>query len=703
MRYLLLSSLLAILMACQTPDSRLDYLSESEADRDQRLAWWRDARFGLFIHWGPSAVLGGEYQGDTIAGASEWIMHTARIPISDYEPIARTFAPQSYDPKTWVLAAKAAGMKYLVITSKHHDGFCIWDSKVSDYDAVDAAAAGRDLLAPLRDACRKHGLRFGLYHSIMDWHHPDAQGDQVPGAEGRLPNPRFPQYVEAYLKPQLRELITTYDPDILWFDGEWIPEYTHEMGLDLYNFVRHLKPGILINNRVDKGRQGMQGMNKVDDTYAGDFGTPEQEVLARGSTLDWEACMTMNQSWGYKASDHAWKSTQTLIHHLIDIAAKGGNYLLNVGPDAQGRIPAPSLDRLAAMGRWMDINGEAIYGSRLWARWSEGADIRYLGDRADSSRVYAALLRWPGQTLRLRGVEPQAGSAIHLLGHEAPLSWTFDPEAGLKVTLPETWQDSSARPVAHAWVLRMTAQPSRQVPAPRIGNGQTDSLTEDIFWDTTRVVLSVADPEARIHYTLDGNDPNENNPQYETPLVLTRPTEVRAAAFAPGQVSSPVVSARFYRSPYQGLHLAHAYSPNYPAAGRLALIDGKRGQADFHDPAWQGYEGADLILTLDLGRIDTIRRVMITFLNQQSDWIFLPQEVNFELSTDGETFTELSSFAMNLAPDDAGPRIHPFALSFPAEPLRYLRIHAHNVGTCPDWHPGAGGKAWLFVDEVIVE
>jgi len=242
---------------------------------------------------------------------------------------------------------------------------------------------------------------------------------------------------------------------ILWFDGEWIPEWTHEMGIDMYNMVRSLKPEILINNRVDKGRQGMQGMTRTDQQYAGDFGTPEQEILEGTSTLDWESCMTMNTSWGYKEVDDDWKSAEMLIHNLVDIAAKGGNYLLNVGPNAEGLIPEASIERLAEMGDWMDVNSEAIYGSRLWDHYEDGESIRYTNA---GGHIYAVSLGWPGRELTLHHVEPADESVVYLLGYDQPLNWSYDKSAGLTITLPHALQNEEARPCKYAYAFRIDGQ-----------------------------------------------------------------------------------------------------------------------------------------------------------------------------------------------------------------------------------------------------
>ncbi len=450
---LLVASML--LSGCATPPP--NYLNESRADFDTRMEWWRDARFGMFIHWGLYAVPAGVYQNEPVGGIGEWIMNSAQIPVADYEAFAAQFNPVRFDAAEWVRIAKDAGMKYIIITSKHHDGFSLWDSDVSQYDIIDATPFGHDILRELADAAAQEDIRLGFYHSIMDWHHPDAQAPHFPTYNtSEKSNPNFPRYVEDYLKPQVRELVTNYDPVVLWFDGEWIPEWTHEMGLDMYNSVRSLKPDILINNRVDKGRQGMQGMTRTDQQYAGDFGTPEQEILEGTSTLDWESCMTMNNTWGFKSTDHNWKSSETLIHNLVDIAAKGGNYLLNVGPTAEGLIPQASVERLAEMGDWMEVNGEAIYGSRLWTYYEDGEAVRYthVGDN-----IYAISLGWPGRQLILHHVRPEDGSEIRLLGYEQPLSWTYDASDGLIVTLPEALQDEAARPGKYAYAFRISGGP----------------------------------------------------------------------------------------------------------------------------------------------------------------------------------------------------------------------------------------------------
>lgn len=423
---------------------------ETPQERDQRMAWWREARFGMFIHWGLYAIPAGTWEGERIAGIGEWIMDRGNIPVEEYEKLAGQFNPVEYDPAEWVRIAKDAGMKYIVITSKHHDGFCLFDTEATDYDVVDATPYGKDLLKPLADECRRQGLRFCTYYSIMDWHHPA----QYRGSENRY-NPtrihegRKREYMD-YMKTQLRELLESCDPDVLWFDGEWVDWYTEADAREIYAYLRELKPSIIINNRVGKGRKGMEGLNKGDQEYVGDFGTPEQQIPATGLPgVDWESCMTMNNTWGYKSYDDNWKSTETLIRNVIDTASKGGNYLLNVGPTAKGEIPAPSVERLQGIGQWMKVNGEAIYGTEAnpfpetpWGRCTQKRID------ADTTRIYFHVFSWPESgKLVVPSLKSVPAKAV-LLADGRELDFVTEDKSGLTIALPDEAPDPVATVIA---------------------------------------------------------------------------------------------------------------------------------------------------------------------------------------------------------------------------------------------------------------
>ena len=407
---------------------------ESEQARNQRMEWWRDATFGMFIHWGLYALPAGEWDGKTVEKGriGEWIMHYLDIPVADYERLAEQFNPIYFDAEQWVAIAKNAGMKYIVITSKHHDGFGLWDSQVSDYDVMDASPFKRDLLMELKQACEAAGIKLCFYYSIMDWHQPDAESPKDYTHQNN-PNANWAVYRGHYMIPQLTELVTRYQPAVLWFDGEWIPEWTEDQGQDLYRYLMDLDPNLIINNRISKARKGMSGMNAYSNA-AGDFGTPEQEILETTSDFDWEACMTMNDTWGFRKDDFNWKSSEQLILNLIDVAAKGGNYLLNIGPLANGKFPQASIDRLYAMGAWLEVNGEAIYATQKWKHFKSGNTF-FTQDKTGTT-VYAILTQASTGALQWEGVHPIPGSEIIHLGTGKSLAWEPQPE-GVVVHLPE--------------------------------------------------------------------------------------------------------------------------------------------------------------------------------------------------------------------------------------------------------------------------
>lgn len=343
-----------------SPNIGKDFTHETKEQKDARMAWWRDSRFGMFIHWGLYSIPAGTWKDKVYPGASEWLIYSAQIQPQDWEPLQQQFNPVNFDAKKIVATAKAAGMKYIVITSKHHEGFAMFPSDQGTWN-IGHTPFKRDPLKELSDECKRQGIKFCTYYSIMDWHHPDFYPHEKYDKRDTK-HANFERYM-TFMKAQLKEIITRYDPGIMWFDGEWQNTWNHDRGVDLYNYCRSLKPDIIINNRVDNSRAGMNGMSTAAGAV-GDYGTPEQEIPANGIKDDWESCMTMNGSWGYHANDTNWKSADTLLFNVVDCASKGGNYLLNVGPTSLGEIPPASVERLQTVGKWISANSEALYGTQ---------------------------------------------------------------------------------------------------------------------------------------------------------------------------------------------------------------------------------------------------------------------------------------------------------------------------------------------------
>jgi alpha-L-fucosidase len=506
--------------------------SETPAAHDARMQWWREARFGLFIHWGLYAIPAGEWKGKTEYG--EWIRHSAQISLEEYDKFVAQFNPVKFNAGEWVRMAKDAGMKYIVITSKHHDGFGLFDSKQTDFDVM-ATPFQRDILKELAEACRKAGLKMCFYHSIMDWHHPDylprREWEKTRPAQGA----NFDSYVN-YMKAQLKELLTNYgEIGVLWFDGEWESTWNSSYGIDLYKYVRGLQPNIIINNRVGAARAGMEGFTKEGE-FAGDFGTPEQQIPATGLPgVDWETCMTMNDHWGYNKNNHNWKSTKQLIQMLADIASKGGNYLLNVGPTSEGLFPQPSIDRLHEIGQWMKIYGESIYATQAspfqqldWGRCTQKAF-------GNDTRLYLHVFDWPSDgKLRVPGIFNQTQQAYLLAdAQKASLPVARDEDA-LVITLPASAPDANNSVV----VLDVTGKPDVSHP-PQI------KADYNIFVNDLAVTLGATHGNFEIRYTLDGSMPSINSPLSPGAIRLTETATVSARCFRDGKPASDAATAKF--------------------------------------------------------------------------------------------------------------------------------------------------------------
>ncbi len=379
-----------------------------DADREKRMKWWHEARFGMFIHWGLYSVL----------GRHEWVMENEGIPVAEYEKLAKQFRPKPNAARDWARLARQAGQKYMVMTTKHHEGFCQFDTKLTDYCAP-KQGPGRDLVKEYVEAARAEGLRVGFYYSLMDWHHPDGAKCATDESARR----RFVDYIHG----QIRELLTNYGKiDVLWYDVAWPLDAAGWESEKMNAMVFQLQPEIIVNNR-----------NKLE----GDFATPEQRITA--DKRAWESCMTMNDSWGYQRADDNWKSPKTIVRNLVTCAHDTGNYLLNIGPKPDGSIPEESVRILTAVGKWMDRNGQTIYQSEK----CQPHRSNYANFSRKGNTLYMHVYFWPGSTVALGGLRNKVKSA-HLVATGAPVKFEQDEFRVRFVGLPDRAPDDPVTTIA---------------------------------------------------------------------------------------------------------------------------------------------------------------------------------------------------------------------------------------------------------------
>ncbi len=472
---ILLLLVVFLFIHCSAPEKK-ETQKETPKTVD-KMDWWKDAKFGLFIHWGVYSVPAGTYNGHKIGRVGEWIMNRGKIPMAEYQEFAKEFNPVNYNPEAWVKMAKDAGMKYIVITSKHHDGFALFDSKVTKWDMVDATPYGKDLLKPLAEACNREGIRLGFYYSqAQDWNHPGGaaafrnttQGWANPDSAkidkwakehgGHWDSAQLgdmDKYIDEIAIPQVKEILTNYgEVDILWWDTP--TDMTDERSAKFAEIIKDY-PKLITNNRLGK-------------KFGGDTETPEQFIPATGFPgRNWEVCMTMNDTWGYKSYDHNWKSGEDLLNKLSEIVSKGGNFLLNIGPNSLGEFPQASVERLKFIGDWMKVNSEAIYGTHA----SPFSYLPFGRATLKGQKLYLHVTGWPADGVLKLPLRNKAVKAYLLADNDKKLVVTQD-ENRIEISVPKEVPNS----VISIIVLEFDGEPNI-LPIPSTGKtGKASSVAE---------------------------------------------------------------------------------------------------------------------------------------------------------------------------------------------------------------------------------
>ena len=586
---------------------------------------WHDLKYGLIIHWGLYSIPG--------YTPSSWELSSKPLEwMGQYHDMARTFNPTDFDADEWMKMFQRNGIKCFTFTTKHHDGFSMYDTKTrikkrfnfksnatNKFEDCDYAHSimdtpfKRDITREIVEAARRHGVSPGLYFSHIDWYDADFRFDNynplLDTSYGPQSDPEgIARFKKRYLQ-QVRELLTNYGPLTECFFDIGFPEQHWPVVKEMITMARQLQPDCLFSHR---------GIGAY-----GDYCTPEQEIPLAAMETDayfpWEVAHSLHvKSFGYTPDTAGYRSGQWLVQTLIDVVAKGGNFMLGLGPDGSGKFHPKMIEAMDYTGNWLRVNGQAIFATRPWNVWHEGKHIRFTRSK-DNKIIYAISLQWPGDTLALKSVLADENSQITLLGRSQPLAWRNDADLGLVINLPADLQDESQRPCKDAYAFKIHGK-ARELP----------------------------------------------------PLHMA--------------VKKPIT-------------LAHEPHASYCAQGAGTLLDGELSSGNRQ--AFLGFQGNDLLATIDLGATMELRAVAVSFLQDIAGGIYLPTNVTFELSDDGQSYQSLANVKNWVPVSTAGPLTKTLGKKVQGHG-RFVRVHAVNIGVIPATLPSAGAQAWLFADEILV-
>jgi alpha-L-fucosidase len=495
------------------------FAQKSKVD-DPKMEWWKEAKFGMFIHWGLYSIPGGEWNGKKTANIAEWIMNDLKIPVADYKAFANQFNPTKFNAEELVLLAKDAGMKYMVLTAKHHEGFAMFKS-ADPFNIVDATPYKKDVVKQLADACKKYNMPFGLYYSqAQDWTHAGG-GMYYSKLWDKAQEGSFAKYIDEVSLPQVKEIMENYNPSIVWWDTP--AQMTPELAKKFTDYLAKY-PKLILNNRLGGG---------VD----GDMETPEQFIPATGfPDKNWESCMTMNNTWGYSKFDHDWKSTTVILQNLIDIASKGGNYLLNVGPSPEGEVPQPSIACLKEVGAWMKVNGDAIYGTKAspfnQLTWGRATQKSVNG----ITKLYLSVFEWPTDgKLVVSGLENKILKAY-------PLT---TPQNALKVVVKESDKSIDVSKVKQTGISTVIVLEFKGKAV--VNDAPTITSDNSIYTNNIEFSITSNTKNGTIYYTTDGSEPTIAAQVAKDTLLLKGSGNqvIKARTFVDGKPVSATSTATF--------------------------------------------------------------------------------------------------------------------------------------------------------------
>lgn len=698
-----------------------------ELDARPTPSWFEDAKFGIFIHWGPYSVPAWSPKGTYSEWYQYWLQEESifgngnftgqEIPEyqkktygenSSYYDFGEMFTADLFDAKAWASLFEKSGAKYIVITSKHHDGYCLWPSKEANdrgfaWNSQDLGA-NKDLLGELSEEVKKTDVKMGMYYSLYEWYHPWWKNDRE-------------RFVDEHFHPQFKDLVERYQPDLLWGDGEWAMSSdkwkTPELISWLYN-ESSVKDKVIINDRWGQDTRH----------HHGGYFTTEYESNAEFDKA-WEECRGMGFSFGYNRNEDIedYNSAKTMVLMLCDLVAQGGSLLLDIGPDGRGRIPVIMQERLLQIGEWLQINGDAIYGSRKWTdavQWSEGdRDCKKEGEHYvggdyilkqtidplgpecavkelfftyRNGNLYAIAPHWPGEKLVIKNKKATKNTKIVFLDSQEELEWSA-VNGNIEIVLPTYNPNTIKSDLAFVFQISNIREFAKN---PKV------NVTYAGFSQNPKVEIT-GNPLAKIYYSLDGSIPDNKATLYKGAFEITESALLSCMAYEEGKHPSEIKNQKLHvYNQIKNLTLVQKPSERFSASGEVSLMDNQFGSPKIGDGKWLGFEGIDAEMIIDFGEEKEVNHIIISTLLAQKSWVFSPASIDYYISTDGINYTKMGELQMETKQSSIAETLE-IEKAFTGQKGQYIKIKIQNIGVCPEWHKGAGHKSWLFIDEVIIE
>jgi len=728
MKKLIITALL-VLLNLNIINAQKKYKADWESLDSRPLpTWFADAKFGIFIHWGPYSVPAWSPKGTYSEWYQYWLQSKTLFGNGDfagneiydfhrktygedfsYFNFGEMFKADLFNPDEWASLFENSGAKYIVITTKHHDGFCLWPSKEANDRGFpwNSAEIGpkRDLIGDLTKAVNNTDVKMGFYYSLYEWYHPWWINDKE-------------RFVNEHFHPQFKDLIEKYQPDIIWGDGEWDlgsdKWKTPELMTWLFN-ESSVKNKIVTNDRWGK---------EIRKHHGGYF-TTEYES---GAVFNrpWEECRGMGFSFGFNQEEDIedYNSAKTLVLMLVDIVSQGGNLLLDIGPDSRGNIPVIMQERLLQIGDWLNINGAAIYGTTAWknpVQWTEGKreghgeEQHYQGGdyilkqtvdvkegfaakeiffSYKDGNLFAITPKWPGENLVIKNIQENDALKIFFLDSGEELKWTSE-NGDLVINLSEYNPNKIKSDLAYAFKISGIKNFVYDVEIDIKYNG---------FNQDPVINMNCRTKDAKVYYTLDGTEPNLNSEHYSQPFHINQSEIIKARAFKKNHSNSGVT--KFDAKVITNINnLTSSVLPAsaYSGRGLVSLVDQTRGSTDCRDGNWLGFQGEDVELNLVFEEEVNISTIELGILDDKNSWIFNPEEIKFSISNDENKYVDIGRLTYKNENKVTEPKIIKATKEFNNVLAKNLKLEINAVNQCPDWHNGAGEKAWLFIDEIIIK